>query len=589
MTNLDLPISDVRFVVVDVESTGGTSGEHKLIEVAMVVLEDGDVVATHQSLIDPHEPIPEFIQRMTGITDEMVRGAAHEEEALLPLFHELLHPNSVFVAHNVGFDWGFIQKALVRYGGLVPDITRLCTCKLSRRLHAGLARHDLASVAEYCGVVIEGRHRAMGDTDATAQALVQMIEIARTDHDAQTLGDLVALQYAPRAQPRRETKKRVELDHYLKDLPDEPGVYYFLSSKRNLLYVGKAKSLAKRVRTYFHDAPLHGRSVSRMIRYIKHIQWETTGTELGALLLESREIKQKRPSYNVASREYHAPSFLRFTNEDFPRLELVDHVDDDGSEYFGPFRSVRMADNICEMITRAYKLRSCAGELRPSAEARPCFDFHIKRCDGPCALHQTIDDYRAAVAEARDQIANIEHGATALLQLRMQEASQNMAYEEAAMFRDGIREIERMMLHQSDTPLAVTDLNLLIAVPTSDRYATVELYAMRSGRLRLQRVVGLKALNNGLINDLVSVYDSPPPTGRFTDVELDELRIITSWLHQRREHAFTHVIDLRTNNLDVHIADVLDRMTMNVKERAEIIDTSHQSEYSQIPPYDDVI
>ncbi|RPI68716.1 MAG: hypothetical protein EHM43_04080 [Ignavibacteriae bacterium] len=588
MTNLDLNLGDVRFVVVDVESTGGTSGEHKMIEIAMVVVEGGVVVARHETLIDPHEPIPEFIQRMTGITDEMVKGQADEEEALAPLFEELLNPNSVFVAHNVGFDWSFIQKAYLKYGGLVPDITRICTCKLSRRLHTQLSRHDLASVAEFCGVVIEGRHRAMGDTDATWQALVQMIELAQQDHDAQTLGDLVALQYAPRTVPRRETKKRAELEQYLREIPDEPGVYYFLSSKRNLLYVGKAKSLKKRVNTYFHDAPLHGRSVSRMIRYIKHIQWETTGTELGALLLESREIKVRRPSYNVASREYHAPSFLRITNEAYPRLEIVDHVDDDGSEYYGPFRSARMAERICEMITRAYKLRTCSGELHPAVDVRPCFDYHIKRCDAPCALHQTIDDYRASVVDARDQLANIERGTTSLLRQRMDLAAESMAFEEAAMYRDGIREIERLMMHQTDTPLAVTNVNMIIAVPTSDRYATVELYAMRSGRLRLQRVVGLKALNHQLIEDLRSVFVAPPPSGRFTDVEMDELRIITSWLHQRREHAFTHIVDLSTSQLEDHIAQVLQHLASDVRRRSEVIAAvAPPSEYSQIPPYAD--
>jgi len=259
VTNLDLPLSDVRFVVVDVESTGGTTGEHRLIEIAMVVMEGGEVVQTHESLVDPHEDIPPFIQRMTGITNAMVKGAPEEEEAVAPVIEALRDPRSVFVAHNVGFDWGFIRGAMLRSSGIVMETTQLCTCKLSRRLHTDLLKHDLASVAEYCDVNIAGRHRAMGDTEATATVLRQLVARAIEDHGAETLGDLVALQYVPRTTSKRDTKKKSELAPYLEQLPDEPGVYYFLSSKRNVLYVGKAKSLAKRVRTYFHDAPLHGR------------------------------------------------------------------------------------------------------------------------------------------------------------------------------------------------------------------------------------------------------------------------------------------------------------------------------------------
>ncbi|MGA0833164.1 MAG: PolC-type DNA polymerase III, partial [Candidatus Kapaibacteriota bacterium] len=133
MTNLDVSLGDVRFVVVDVESTGGTSGEHRLIEIAMIVLQDGMIVDRHASLVNPHESIPDFIQRMTGITEAMVEGAPEEAEAIAPVLAALDHPHAVFVAHNVGFDWGFVQRAIERQGRMVPPIARLCTVKLSRR------------------------------------------------------------------------------------------------------------------------------------------------------------------------------------------------------------------------------------------------------------------------------------------------------------------------------------------------------------------------------------------------------------------------------------------------------------------------
>jgi len=564
MTDLNLPINDLRFVVVDVETTGGTSGEHKLIEIAAVVVEGGEIIAKHESLINPHSSIPEFISVMTGITDDMVRNAPEEEDAVMPVIESLMSERAVFVAHNVGFDWNFVQTSIVRSGVIVPEVARLCTCKLSRRIHVDLKRHDLASVAEFCGIALNGRHRAMADTEATALALVKMIERCAEEHDAQTLGDLLALQYAPRTVTRRETKARQELAPYLNELPDEPGVYYFLSSKKNVLYVGKAKSLVKRVRSYFHDAPLHGRTLSRMVRYIKHIAWRTTGTELGAMLLESSEIKSIKPTYNRAQREYSSPSFLRFTNEDYPQLQLVDHVDVDGSEYFGPFRSLRMATRIQETIVRANKLRTCEGALKPGPDVKPCFDYHIKRCNGPCALHQSQEDYMSSVRDARDHLANLERGAASILREKMERAAEDMDFEHAAMLRDGLREIERMMLHGGDKPIAVNDIDLVIIVPSEGETLNCELFALHGGRLQRQLIVGQESDFGSLATDIASIYEEDMPPVKFSDRELDELRIITSWLYQRRDKAATIVVH---NTSPTHIQQQIEEAIESVHAR----------------------
>ncbi|NQW29225.1 MAG: GIY-YIG nuclease family protein [Ignavibacteria bacterium] len=543
MLDLLTPLDEVRFVVVDIESTGGTSGDHRIIEIAFCVIENGEIVGRYESLINPHERIPDFISVMTGITNEMVSTAPDEDVAMLPLLRELSDEHSVFVAHNVGFDWGFVAKTLLRCGHEVPDIHRLCTVKLSRRLSTGLAKHDLASVAEFYNVVINARHRAMGDTEATAFVLKSLLQRCIDEFEATTIGDIVNLQYAPRKTTKTISKSKDAVKQYLDELPDEPGVYYFLNAKNQILYVGKAKSLVKRVKSYFSESPLHGKNVQKMVRFIRKIKWQTTGTELGAMLLESREIKQILPGYNVASREYHAPTFLRITNEDYPRLELVHRVNDDGSEYFGPFRSERMAEKILDMIVFEYKIRRCEGDLQPNPAARPCFDYHIKRCLAPCNESQSMADYRTAVLDARKYLANVEKGAIAKLRDSMMAASDALEYERAATLRNGIREIERVTLHSADTPLAVSDTNVVIVIPTNDRVSAVEVYAMRAGRLRMQRIVGCSAVLDALFVDVQDVYVQPEPTGSFTDRELDELRIITTFLHQRRARATTVVIE----------------------------------------------
>lgn len=581
MSDLDLPIEDVRFVVADVETTGGSKGTHRITELGFCVIEDGVIVKRFTSLINPRQVIPDFITLMTGITNAMVEGAPEEDEVIPHLIEELRVDGTVFAAHNVGFDWGFVSTAIMRCGEAIPDIQRLCTCRLSRRISSGLPRHDLGSVAEYYDVKIQARHRALGDAEATAEALVHMIARSRQEHEAQTLTDLLALQTSPRTKPKPIPKGHIEVMEQLKDLPDEPGVYYFTNTKKKIVYVGKAKSLQRRVKTYFSATPQNNRKVSKMMRFVRSVHWETTGTELGALLLESREIKRLQPSYNSAALDYASSAFLRITNEDYPRLELINRIEDDKAEYYGPFRSQRMAERIQELIVKQHGLRTCNGALHPRIEERPCFSYHIKLCAAPCACLQSKSDYRNSVDKAREYLSNVERGAMSMLADQMTSAAENMDFERAAMLRDGIREIQRVTLHAQDRPLAVSDTNVVIVVPTLDRYSTVEVFFLRSGRLALQRVVGTASRLDDIHDAVHDVFTAEPPAGPFSHRELDELRLITSWLYQKRERSATIIVNKQ------EMAEVCRQLDMVVRSFARTVEVVAESEsyneYSQIP------
>lgn len=197
MAELQLPIDDIRFAVIDIESNGGIEGDHRLIEVAMIVLQRNAEINKYSSLADPNTRIPPFIEKMTGISEKMLKGAPQECVALGPVFEELTNPNTVFVAHNAGFDWGFIKRGAERSRRIMPEVTQLCTVKLSRQLNPELEKHNLTAVAEHMGIEIEDRHRAMGDAEATAMALQSMIYAARRNHSAAVLADLLVLQYVP--------------------------------------------------------------------------------------------------------------------------------------------------------------------------------------------------------------------------------------------------------------------------------------------------------------------------------------------------------------------------------------------------------
>jgi excinuclease UvrABC nuclease subunit len=166
--------------------------------------------------------------------------------------------------------------------------------------------------------------------------------------------------------------------------------------------------------------------------------------------------------------------------------------------------------------------------------------------------------------------------------MQMEEAAMDLDFERAAMLRDGIREIERATLHGSDRPLAVTDTNVIMMIPASDRYATVEVYALRAGRLMYQRVIGTAAPREPLIDMLMDVFQRPAPRGGFTDRELDELQIITSWLYRRRERATTIVVR-DVDQLPSELNATLNQYRRGDTEQA----VAPPSEYSQLPEHDD--
>jgi DNA polymerase III subunit epsilon len=575
---LQIPIEKTRFVVVDVETTGGTNGDHRMIELAFCVVEDGEIVLQYSSLINPHQDIPDFITVMTGITQSMVKDAPDEDEALAVLLSELCMPNAVFVAHNVGFDWRFIREGILRMGESLPTVYTLCTCKLSRRLNTTLPKHNLAAVAAHFGIENTARHRALGDAEATAKALIAMTILAETEHDATMLHHLADLQYASRAPKKGESKLKKLLSAQLNDIPEEAGVYYFFSAQKSLLYVGKAKNLRRRVQQYVHSGRHHSNNITRMVKHIREIRWETTGTELSALLLESSEIKRKKPMYNVASREYSASCFLHISDDAFPVLQVRKELLPSSGEYYGPFRSERMASRIAEMLIRTFQLRTCQSPLQPNVATRPCFEFHVKHCLAPCAELQSREHYNAMVASAKEFLHSVHNGAVQLLVERMEEASSELQYERAAMFRDGIREIERVTLYHADVPLAVSKTDAVLCVPTEDNYKTMEIFVLCAGRLIMQRTIGMQQPTQQLAGEIQLLFSTTKFEAEFSDKEIDELRIITSWIYQHRDERT--VIPPRTiydGSLAVALQHMLRQERNNIQK-----DGQEQNEYSQL-------
>lgn len=275
------------YAIVDIETTGGFAGKSRITEIAIYFHDGENIVDSYETLINPGQYIPAYITGLTGINQQMVE-AAPPFEAVAEEIHGLLK-DKIFIAHNVHFDYSFLKRAFEDLS-LNFNPKRLCTVRLSRSLFPGLRSYGLGNLCEQLNIAIENRHRAGGDAKATAILFDQLIRKDR---------EYIALAL------KRNSKETTLPPNLSKEayeaLPELPGVYYFLDQQGEVIYVGKAIDIKKRITSHFSGTSKHKRN--QYIRNeIHHISYELTGNELIALLLESHEIKRLWPKYNKAQK-----------------------------------------------------------------------------------------------------------------------------------------------------------------------------------------------------------------------------------------------------------------------------------------------
>lgn len=528
-----VPLRDATFIVTDVETTGRSAATDRITEVACVWVADGEIVEERSTLVNPEVYIPREIQELTGITNAMVLGAPKGDE-IFPEVRRWFSGTALFTAHNATFDFNFLQHSFnrTRVQGLEPQT--LCTLRMARRLlpaHRGFSLHNLAA---YFGIRIRNRHRALGDAHATATVLMRLLDIADEEHGCESLEELVRLQFRPTKAFRGAAPEGQKEEPTTRDLPGTPGVYRMIGRGDTLLYVGKAKNLRERVGSYFRPGADHTPKIREMVRRVKRVEVEETGSELGALLLESRLIKEHQPKYNTAGKRLRRYGFIRLDVVDpFPRVEYAPEVAPDGAEYYGPFRNRDAAQMLVETIDGLFKLRECKDPLTPRSTAVPCFYHQIYRCGAPCAELQSFVDYREEVERVRGALNGAEEGIIGLLKERMERHAANLEFEEAAGLRDRIAELRRVFVWKRRVAESINSNNLLILLPAPDpRYR--EVFLVRFGRLAKQVILGSRFPEVTLRRLVEKVFfngETHPP--RFDRLEIDEIRIIAGYLRRR--------------------------------------------------------
>lgn len=285
-----MAVKKEMYAIVDIETTGGYAVGNKITEIAIFLHDGGKLIDSYDTLINPEQPIPEYITGLTGISDKMVADAPTFAEVADDVYKWL--DGKIFVAHNVHFDYSFIKKEFENLNISISH-KKLCTVRLSRKLIPGLSSYGLGNLSKSLGVEINGRHRAAGDAQATATIFHHLLERDTNNY---------IQEYLKRNSKESMLPPNLSKANY-EDLPESPGVYYFHDKNDKIIYVGKAIDIKKRINGHFSGSKGTW-SNSNIKNEIHRISFDLTGNELIALLHENEQILKYWPKYNQAQKHF---------------------------------------------------------------------------------------------------------------------------------------------------------------------------------------------------------------------------------------------------------------------------------------------
>lgn len=374
---------DQLYSVIDVETTGKGILGNRITEICIVVLKDSTIIDKFTTLVNPEQHIPPFITGLTGIDDDMVRNA--------PKFHEVANrilemtTGAIFVAHNVNFDYNVVREEFKNLGHTFTR-KKLCTVRLSRKLIPGLFSYSLGRLCTSLNIPLEGRHRAEGDTDAT---VILFQRILTLDPEHLTINTFLNARSKEATLPPHLNVETID------SLPEETGIYLFKDQKGNVIYAGKAKNIKQRVISHFYDKKNKEYALGQSTYTI---DYEITGNELIALLLEAEKIQKYYPKFNSAQKKPVVPfRILKYTNRKgiiqlaIDRSKSIDH----SLEIF-----YRRSDAIEQLEKLCFDYQLCPKYCNLLNTTERCSHYRIKNCKGICCEEESVALYNMRVQKA---------------------------------------------------------------------------------------------------------------------------------------------------------------------------------------------
>ncbi|GAB1404673.1 exonuclease domain-containing protein [Lentimicrobium sp.] len=360
------------YAVIDVETTGGNFNSGRLTEIAVYLHDGNEIVDEFSTLINPEQPIPYMITRITGISNEMVAEAPRFCEIARRIVE--MTEGAVFVAHNASFDYNFIRHEFKRLGYTYKRAT-LCTVKLSRKLIPGQPSYSLGKLCNTLGIQINNRHRAAGDALATTHLFNMLLHIDREGITSQAANTIPAM---------------------LREVPEETGVYYIHDANGKIVYIGKSINMFERLIQHYRNNET--RKAIKLRDDMAMVSHECTGSELIALLLESHEIKKHKPLFNRQQRRsIFSYGLFSFTDEKGYRNLHVAHSLN-GEQAITAFTTREHARNYLYSLVDKFELCQKLCGLYRTNEA--CFHYGIRQCRGACIGEEPVEAYNRRVDAA---------------------------------------------------------------------------------------------------------------------------------------------------------------------------------------------
>lgn len=404
---------------------------------------------------------------------------------------------------------------------------------------------------EISQTVIENEAAVGGENEATRPSRIKRQR--RTSRDG-----LLALTDRATARARHKLSKDL-----IKDLPEKPGVYLMKDATNKVIYVGKAKNLHSRVSSYYSEPLGYTRKIDGLTENIASIAHIVTGSELEALLLESKLIKHYLPKYNRQLRNYESYPFIKIDlSQRFPRVYSVREIKDDGGRYFGPFQSRKAVDATIEIIEQLFPVRNCTRSFelitleRQKQQKPPCLRYDLGRCPGPCLKGKADEAANITYLQIVEEVINFLSGEKeAMLDMlweRMNKAAANQDYEKARLLRDAIQQVEKIVANQTILAAAIEGNNLLICLPSCQPGAFEVLFVCR-GRLGRQVRVTSQQAQTDLAQQLSQTWQEllaheaelsqqQPQSGKrggrvIRQEEVDEINIISRWVYSNSNNS----------------------------------------------------
>jgi len=375
------------YAIVDIETTGGSPKASKITEIAIYKHNGTEIIDEFITLINPEMKIPDFIVRLTGISDRMVENS--------PKFYEVAKKiiefteDCIFVAHNVGFDYGILRQEF-KWLGYDYRKPHLCTVRASRYVLPGHESYSLGKLSRKLGIEIKGRHRAGGDALATAHLFTMLHEKDKTN-----LHSFIQEEINPRI-----LHPNLDLEA-LDEIPSKTGVYKFFNEENQLIYIGKSKQIRTRIDQHLRNTK--SKKGVQMMKEISRIEYELTGSELIALLLESQLIKQHRPLFNRQLTKSRFPFGIYDTLSDKGYLKL--EIERTAKKQHVPlisFTTRAEATKYLDYICEHYELCQKLCDIYPTQSS--CFHYEIKKCKGACIEEEATTEYNSRAQSLIDKL-----------------------------------------------------------------------------------------------------------------------------------------------------------------------------------------